>query len=174
MFNLHRHGAGVAILMECPEGSKAVKHKISNEQAEQGFGVELAHERMENGELRFRLFGDDGNGYIRTVATSTGGWQNSHSHTAFRELYLVEFGWLGMATPKGPGVAIKIFPEGRRCISPMGQIHNIYLCPDAVIHTIKFGIRGAVSRFDPAPDFNSLTQHLTEQDVLAIAKSGAV
>jgi hypothetical protein len=146
-----------------------MKHKITNEQAELGFGIELAHERLPNGELRFRLFGDDGNGYIRTVATSKGGWQKSHSHTAFREFYLVEFGWLAVATPSGPRVAVQIFHEGKTCISPMGQIHNVYLSPDAVVHTIKFGIRGAVSRFDPEPEFDSLTTNLSERQILAIA-----
>lgn len=78
------------MIAACAKKWLAMKHKITNEQAEDAFGIELTHERMENDELRFRLFGDDLNGYIRTVATSKGGWQKSHVHTEFKEFYLVD------------------------------------------------------------------------------------
>jgi oxalate decarboxylase/phosphoglucose isomerase-like protein (cupin superfamily) len=143
-----------------------MKHKITNEQAECAFDVELTHERMENGELRFRLFGDDLNGYIRTVATSKGGWQKSHVHTEFKEFYLVEFGWMAMAIPAPDGAPIlKIYEEGQSCFSPPGQTHNIYLSADSVIHTIKFGVRKRGPRFEPRPDFDAMTTHLTEDQI---------
>ena len=91
-----------------------MKRTISDEEAKEHFGIVAAHEQMPNGELRFRLFGSDGNGYIRTVATETGGWQKSHLHSTFRELYLVEFGWMAMATlGHDPNIPeIRIFHPG--------------------------------------------------------------
>ncbi len=151
-----------------------MKRTISDEEAKEHFGIVAAHEQMPNGELRFRLFGSDGNGYIRTVATETGGWQKSHLHSTFRELYLVEFGWMAMATlGHDPNIPeIRIFHPGTQCISPLGQIHNVYLTGRTVIYTIKFGIRGPTARFEPSPEFDLITHPLlSEVDIMRLASS---
>ena len=121
-----------------------MKEAVSVERAEQEFGITCPHELMENGELRFRLLGQDGNGYIRTVASSSGGWQNGHSDTAFRELYLVETGWMAMAiASRESNIAeISIYEAGETFVTPMGLVHNVCLPAHAVIHTINSGSEG--------------------------------
>ena len=57
------------------------------------YGIETHHERMPNGELRFRLYDRDGNGYVHHRRPD-GAWQNSHYHHQIRETYIVETaGW---------------------------------------------------------------------------------
>jgi hypothetical protein len=144
-----------------------MKETVSVQRAEQEFGITCPHELMENGELRFRLFGQDGNGYVRTVASSNGGWQNAHSHTAFRELYLVETGWMALATAsREPNVAeISVYQAGETFVTTLGLVHNVYLSANATIHTIKFGIRGPQPKWEPALWFNDQTNHLSEADI---------
>jgi hypothetical protein len=144
-----------------------MKQSVSVQRAEQEFGITCPHELMENGELRFRLFGQDGNGYVRTVASSSGGWQNGHSHTAFRELYLVETEWmaLAIATRESNVAEISIYEAGETFVTPMGLVHNVYLPANATIHTIKFGIRGPQPQWEPALWFNEQTNHLSEADI---------
>ena len=48
------------------------------------YGIETHHERMPNGELRFRLHGKDGSGYVRVISGPRGAWQNSHYHQQIR------------------------------------------------------------------------------------------
>jgi hypothetical protein len=52
------------------EENPVSKTWINSEQAASQFGILSNHERMENGELRFRLMGSDGNGYIRMYKNS--------------------------------------------------------------------------------------------------------
>jgi mannose-6-phosphate isomerase-like protein (cupin superfamily) len=146
-----------------------MKKPISAESAQRDHGVTTNHERMENGELRFRLTAKDGSSYSRTVAAKDGGWQNSHSHTEFQELYLVEFGWMALATPgrSEHSPHIQILHPGNVCVTPIGQIHNVYLATNAVIHTIRFGVRGVQPRWEPEPLFDLLTKRLTETDILS-------
>lgn len=152
-----------------PRVVRRMQESISSELAVQEFGIELVHERMENGEFRFRLFAPDGNGYILTIAPDAV-WQKSHSHTEFRELYLVEHGWMAMAIPdqdRKPTIAI--YQSGDICISPLGQVHNVYLSELSMIHTVKHGIRGAYTRWEPHPWFNECTQSLSESEILRLA-----
>ena len=111
------------------------------------------------------------NGYVRTVASETGAWQNSHTHSEFQELYLVERGWMAMAV-QGQNDTIPIIHlihPGQTFISPRGQTHNVYLPGNAVIHTIKFGIREPTALFEPRPEFDRVTKILSEQDIRRLA-----
>jgi len=147
-----------------------MKESISVELAEREFGITSPHERMDNGELRFRLLCEDGNGYVRTLATSFGGWQNSHSHSAFREFYLIELGWIAFATPGSDARPIvQIFHPGDIYISPLGEVHNVYLAADSVMHTIRLGIRGVQPLWESAAWFDAQTQHLTEAEIFVLA-----
>ena len=103
------------------------KRSISSDEAAFKYGVVTEHEQMPNGEVRFRLFGSDQNGYIRTVASESGGWQRSHTHTTFKELYLVESGWMAMAIESAdPEIPIvRIMHPGDSLISPINQTHNV-------------------------------------------------
>jgi hypothetical protein len=144
-----------------------MKQPVSVQRAEQEFGITCSHELMENGELRFRLLGQDGNGYARTVASPNGGWQNAHSHAAFRELYLVETEWMALAiASRGSNVAeISVYQAGETFVTPMGLVHNVYLPANAIIHTIRFGIRGPQPDWEAALWFNDQTNHLSETDI---------
>lgn len=63
-----------------------------NERELAEFGITTNHERMENGEVRFRLTGRDGSSYIRCENTGGPVWENSHSHSALREMVIVQEG----------------------------------------------------------------------------------
>src|SRR2546430_2931324 len=106
------------------------KKRISPEDAMAKFGIKATHERMDNGEMHFRLMGSDGNGYIRTVATSGSGWQNSHKHDRIQETYIVEKGWMGVATLRSNGGQdVKVYLPQQTYTTRIGEAHNIYL-PD--------------------------------------------
>ena len=68
----------------------------------EAYGIETDHERMPNGDLRFRMYGRDGNGYVRTISGPVGAWQNSHFHQQIRETFIVEIR-LDCVGGMGPG-----------------------------------------------------------------------
>lgn len=49
------------------------------------YGIDIKCNVMDPGERRFRLVSADESSYIRTEATSNGGWQKSHYHTTIKE-----------------------------------------------------------------------------------------
>lgn len=51
--------------------------------------VTVNYEAMANGEQRYRLIGNCGGSYIRTIANSAA-WENSHFHNALTEMYIVQ------------------------------------------------------------------------------------
>lgn len=148
-----------------------MKETITAEAAQEHFGIATNHERMENGELRFRLTSSDDNGYALTVASESGAWQNSHSHSSFQEMYIVESKWMALATanPSGGGPYIQILTEGKSVVIPLGQVHNVYLPSKAVIHTVRFGNRGPSPRWEGSPSFDEQTNGLSESEILALA-----
>ena len=94
---------------------------------------------MDNGEKRFRLIGADGSTYIRTESSLDSGWQNSHYHTTIKELYLVQKGTIIFVELINNKVNIKKYEEGEFFISQPMVPHNIYMFPNTILHTIKFG-----------------------------------
>ena len=62
-----------------------------------GQGMKFANSQMDNGELRFRLMGADGSGYIRTVMPhgTKGGWQTAHYHAASLSPTSASRSWMG-------------------------------------------------------------------------------
>lgn len=126
---------------------------------------------MPNGELRFRLMGSDGNGYIRTVATD-GGWQMSHSHSTFTETYIVERKWMILAYEEIDGqAALRTFMAGEVVTVAIGKVHNVYLPGGAVIHTVKHGNAGDAAPWHPEPRFDRVTQSIRESDLLGVFPS---
>ena len=103
------------------------------------YGIYTKHHMMDNGERRFRLFGADGSSYTRTESVSDSGWQKSHYHSEIKELYLVQKGWILFAEFVEDEVKIRKYVADEYCISHTMVPHNVYLAPDTVIHTIKFG-----------------------------------
>lgn len=92
-----------------------------------------------NGELRFRLNSlGDGSSYIRTQTSSeSGGWQNEHFHVRMRETYIVERGWIGYAELTDAGPSFRKVTEGQLFTTSPNVVHNIFMPPEAVIHTVK-------------------------------------
>lgn len=118
-----------------------MKQSIDADLARRDYGISANHELMPNAELRFRLMGDDGNGYIRTVAQRSG-WQLAHSHSNFREAYIVEREWMIIATPdESDNPLLTRYESGQIYVSSLSEVHNVYLPAGAVIHTVKFGVR---------------------------------
>lgn len=132
-------------------------------------GITAGHERMANGELRFRLVGADGNGYVRTIAGRSGSWQNSHYHHQVRETYIVESGWLILAEwdEQRHEVLLTRYDAGEIVTTEIQRKHNVYIPATAVIHTVKHGAVSGEPDWHAAPELDALTKHLLENEVLA-------
>jgi len=141
---------------------------VSSERANLDFGIFTKHSIMPNGELRFRLMGADGNGYIRTMASREGAWQKSHSHSHFSELYIVESGWMAIAVPdENKTPKWKLYYPGQTYRTELGQPHNVYLSAGAVLHTVKFGVVNSQSDWRPDLDFDAKTKIISEDILLS-------
>ncbi len=103
------------------------------------YGINTKHHIMDNGEKRFRLIGADGSAYIRTESALDSGWQNSHYHTTIKELYLVQKGTIIFVELINNKIIAKKYVEGEFCISQPMVPHNVYMFPNTISHTIKFG-----------------------------------
>jgi len=131
------------------------------------YGMNTNHERMDNGELRFRLMSTDGSGYIRTVAGEKGAWQNSHSHAYVLETYVVQSGWMVLAEFQNGKLVPELLEPGKAVTTRIGIVHNVYLPRGAVIHTVKHGI-AQQKDWIPSDDFDKMTKPLSEQELLKI------
>jgi hypothetical protein len=134
----------------------------------EAYGIETHHERMPNGELRFRMYGPDGNGYVRTVSSPVGAWQNSHYHRQIRETFIVETGWMVLAEwqPEGHAVALKrLDPGGIVTTEPLRQ-HNVYLPANTLIHVVKHGSAMGEADWIAAPDLDAATKCLSEAQII--------
>ena len=114
-----------------------MKKEISQRKVGQ-FKIYEEHESMANGELRFRLMGDDGSGYIRTIAGDKKEWQCGHSHSRIIETYIVQKGFMILAIDWGEPEFYTCEPNSIVTIKP-GVVHKVYLPTNAIIHTVKHG-----------------------------------
>lgn len=124
---------------ECDSDS-GVETPIHCSGAKTEHGICTKHGRMRtNAELRFRLnSASDGSSYIRTQTSSqSGGWQNEHFHFHMRETYIVEKGWIGYAELTDAGPSFQKVTEGELFTTSPNVVHNIFMPPGAVIHTVK-------------------------------------
>jgi hypothetical protein len=149
--------------------SKEAPEKIPIDTAESEYGITHPHERMPNGELRFRLAAADGSAYIRTVSTHGSGWQRSHYHEGVRETYVVQAGWMALATWRDGHLAVERFAKDDAVTTRPNEPHNVYLPAGAVIHTVKHGITEGKD-WHPAKELDQLTQNLHEQQILALSR----
>lgn len=141
------------------------KQKITESEASKVYGINTDHERMPNGELRFRLTSSDGNNYIRTVASAAGAWQVAHSHVSLRETYIIERGWMALAERQESILKISVYWPGDLVTTRPTISHNVYLPANAVIHTVK---HGSNEQHDWKEDsgLTAETKSLTEKDIL--------
>jgi mannose-6-phosphate isomerase-like protein (cupin superfamily) len=137
------------------------------------YRIETRSERMPNGEIRFRMYGPDGNGYVRVVSGPSGAWQNSHSHHRIRETYVVETGWMVLAQYR-PGLneveLTRVDPGGIVTTEPLRK-HNVYLPAHALIHVVKHGSVPGDADWLAAPDLDAVTKCLSEEQLLERAKT---
>lgn len=112
---------------------------ISLENANE-FGIENKHSIMENGEKRFRqICKNDNTAYIRAESGINGYWQNSHYHTSIKELYIVQKGSILLAKYLDDKLVIKKINENEFFSLEPNIPHNIYMYPNTVTHTVKYG-----------------------------------
>lgn len=103
------------------------------------YGIRTAHHEMDNGELRFRLVSDHGSSYILTRGTTDNGWQSSHVHYTKNEFYIVENGVVFVALLIENEIKLKKLSRGDSLSVPVGIPHNVFICDNAILHTVKFG-----------------------------------
>ncbi len=103
------------------------------------WGISQKHERMDNGELRFRLMGRDGSGYIRCENPGPPVWENGHSHSSLQELVLVQHGAVVFVELRGKETKFTLLQEGDWAVTTPQVPHTECVGGNAVVHTIKFG-----------------------------------
>ena len=147
------------------------KRVPSDRDLKKRYGISTSYELMENGEFRSRMTPSDGNGYIRTVASSVGSWQKAHFHSNLRETYIVETGWIASAElADGILLISKHFPGAVFTTQPKLS-HNIYMSANSVIHTVKHG--GVQSNdWHEDSDLTRRTRELSEEDIISFKSSG--
>ena len=129
-------------------------------------GIRTRHERMANGEVRFRLLAGDGSAYIRTIAGRDGAWQNSHYHKSVVETYIVQRGWAALVELAGDQPVWHILRSGDVFTTKPNVSHNIYMPPGSALHTVKHG-SGEQDDWHPCPKLDVLTKSLSEPEILS-------
>lgn len=130
-------------------------------------GVSASHSKMDNGELRYRLMAADGSAYVRTEASSVGGWQNSHYHKAVLETYIVQKGWAALVELERGELCWQVMKPGDVYTTRPEVSHNVYLPAAAVIHVIKHGGTGTGGDWFSDEVLDSKTKHLPEVKILS-------
>ena len=130
-------------------------------------GITTRHERMANNELRYRLTATDGSGYIRTVASCTGTWQNSHFHKELLETYIVQSGWAGLVELVDGVLRWAILEPGDVFTTTPGTPHNLYMSGSTVMHTVKHGSVSNGVDWYASPKLDTMTKGLNESQILS-------
>jgi hypothetical protein len=134
-------------------------------------GITAELEKMENGELRYKLKKTDGTAYIRTEAPPNGGWQEAHFHNKVIETYIVQNKWIGFAVLVDKEPSYRIYKETQIfTVTPL-VIHNIYMPKGAVVHTVKHGKAKGERRLTnfETEKFTDLTKKISENKLKEIA-----
>jgi mannose-6-phosphate isomerase-like protein (cupin superfamily) len=128
-------------------------------------GITTSHERMANNELRYRLTAADGSGYIRTVASGEGAWQNSHFHRTLLETYIVQSGWVALVELVDGALSWAILESGDVFTTTPLTPHNVYMPGNAVLHTVKHGSSTDEVDWHASPELDYLTKGLDESEI---------
>lgn len=122
---------------------------------------------MDNGEKRFRqICSKDKTAYIRAEGGTKGYWQNSHFHNSISEVYIVQKGSILLAQYINSNVNIKKIEENEIFNVKPNVPHNVYMYPNTVLHTVKYG---EVKEYD-WQEFKKLDDILKEKTVEEIEK----
>lgn len=128
-------------------------------------GVRTLHERMDSGEMRFRLLFGDGSSYVHTFAASPAAWQNSHVHSGIFELTLVQEGAFLFVELENGALRTQICRKNEFVISRPGIPHNMYIAAGSDVHTIKYGSI-APNDWAPQPELDALSRGLDPEALL--------
>ncbi|MCR4345819.1 MAG: hypothetical protein NUV55_01240 [Sulfuricaulis sp.] len=145
--------------------------EISPEEAKDKFGVFTRHHELDlGGEKRFRLYKNDGTGYIRTDRSEAKGeWQEGHWHDKIMETYIIQCGWIGFAELIEGALKVQVLKEGAIVTTRPGISHNVYMPNGAVIHTVKHGIGEGEDRM-PDKNITQMTKGLSESAIHTLAR----
>ncbi|HZQ14425.1 MAG TPA: hypothetical protein VFB31_16600 [Pseudolabrys sp.] len=147
----------------------AKKPRTIGEAEAKNLGVWIEHTEMPNGERRFRLKHADGTAYIRTEATDKSGWQKSHFHKSVRETYIIQVGKVALAEWINEQLRVRLFCTDELFTTERHVPHNIYMFPNAIIHTVKHGTEGKVIDWHATPFLDEKTRCLSEEDIERLA-----
>ena len=138
---------------------------LSPREAE-ALGITTLHEAMDNGELRFRLRAADGSSYIRTQASKSSGWQNSHLHRRVHELNVIQQGAMVVVEERDGALSIRVVRAGEFYLCPLDVPHNSYMAPDTVAHTVKYGQDLPETDWVACPHLDALCRALDPEALL--------
>lgn len=119
-------------------------------------GIQTIHHEMDNGERRYRLCCASGSSYILTQAQAQSAWQNSHVHEKKKEYYIVESGWILIARYENGQLNLLRLNPDETCFIPNGVMHNIYMVPGSILHTVKYGTEE--TDWQAAPELDQLLE----------------
>lgn len=104
------------------------------------YGMKNKHTVMNNGEKRYRqICMKDKTAYIRAEGGDKGYWQKSHYHKYVKEIYIVQKGSILLAQYIDGEVHINKVDEDETFIVFPNTPHNIYMYPNTITHTVKYG-----------------------------------
>lgn len=146
------------------EGEFGDMENISVDQAQE-YGVTAKHNRMDNGELRYRIVATDGSSYVRVEATEDSGWQNSHYHNAVLETYIIQKEWAALVELDNGEAVYRIMQPGDVYTTRPGISHNVYLPAHAVIHVVKHGDTAAGDDWHSDEILDSRTKCVSEEQI---------
>ena len=131
------------------------------------YEIETHSERMPNGELRFRMYGKDGNGYVRVISGERRMAKQPLPSPDSRA-YIVETGWIVLAECRSDAreFTLKRLDAGGIVTTQPLLKHNVYLPAGALIHVVKHGSVPGKADWIAAPDLDAVTKGLSERQVL--------
>lgn len=104
------------------------------------YGMKNKHTIMNTGEKRFRqICMRDKTAYIRAEGGNKGYWQKSHYHKYVKEIYIVQKGSILLAQYIDGKVHINKVNEDETFIVFPNTPHNVYMYPNTITHTVKYG-----------------------------------
>lgn len=80
----------------------------------------------------------NGSGFIQTTAIKSGGWQTAHFHKDIQETYIVQRGKVIFAQLLNGEKRLTLHEAGHVFTTIPRIIHNLYLYPNSVVHTVKY------------------------------------
>ena len=133
-------------------------------------GVDFPCDVSDSGEHRFRCLDTiNGCGYILTRASKNGGWYKSHSHVRLTETFIIQKGWLGLATidlsQAVKSVQINTYKAGDIVTVRPNVAHNVYIPADCILLAIKHGNCSLPNDWVACPDLDGATKNIDESQI---------